>query len=50
MSKTVKHNSVAYHCGRVGTEQTHDCLSRAEALWFFAGPYAAGDDLAVRHE
>ncbi len=42
MSKIVKHNSVAYLCGQVGdgatvTEQTHDCLSRVDALLEKAG-------------
>ncbi len=42
MSKIVKHNGVAYLCGQVGdgatvTEQTHDCLSRVDALLEKAG-------------
>ena len=42
MSKIVKHNGTVYLCGQVGdgatvTEQTKDCLSRAEALLEKAG-------------
>ena len=42
MSKIVKHNGVAYLCGQVGdgatvVDQTHDCLSRVDALLEMAG-------------
>jgi len=42
MSKIVKYNAVAYLCGQVGdgntvAEQTHDCLSRVDALLKRAG-------------
>lgn len=42
MSKSVKHNGVAYLCGQVGegatvAEQTRDCLSRVEVLLAKAG-------------
>lgn len=42
MSKTVRHNGVAYLCGQVGagdsvTEQTTDCLARVTALLAQAG-------------
>lgn len=42
MSKIVKHNGVAYLCGQVGdgdtiTDQTHECLSRVDALLVEAG-------------
>ncbi|UWR13365.1 RidA family protein [Sulfitobacter mediterraneus] len=42
MSKIVKHSGVAYLCGQVGdgatvAEQTHDCLSRVDALLEKAG-------------
>ncbi|WP_171173186.1 RidA family protein [Ruegeria sp. HKCCD8929] len=42
MSKIVKHNGTVYLCGQVGdgdtvADQTHDCLSRVEALLEQAG-------------
>ncbi|ARS53357.1 RidA family protein [Kushneria konosiri] len=42
MSKIVKHNGTVYLCGQVGegdtvTDQTHDCLSRIDALLEKAG-------------
>ncbi len=42
MSKTVKHNGVAYLCGQVGegdtvAEQTRDCLALVDALLEKAG-------------
>ena len=42
MSKIVKHGGVAYLCGQVGdgesvAKQTHDCLSRVDALLDRAG-------------